>query len=297
MSCSVIVPTYNRLGYLKKCLASLRNLDHQDFELVVVDDASTDGTREFLESWQDDRVRVIRQPMNQGVARARNVGIKVASGEVLAFIDDDCVAEPAWLGSLLQGFTNEEIGFVIGQTFYARPGYKGYFPERLVSNVGARWPMTSNIAFRRQVFNKCGGFDDFFLQYNNEDSEMAIRAVTQGFDFVREKAAVVYHQPADWTVASLWRSARNASVWPVLKKYYPETYMVFGPPVSGGWLVNGMDYFYILTAPILIPALLLRYLWHGKRDLKIFFAKWPIYIFLRRFYIYKEAIKNRVWML
>jgi GT2 family glycosyltransferase len=153
------------------------------------------------------------------------------------------------------------------------------------------------MAYRKSVFDLCGGFDDIFFEYNNEDSEMAIRALSKGFSFVRTPNAVVLHQKATWKIQALLRSAKNASVWPILKKKYPKHYLVFGPPVKFGFLVNPSDYLYLLTAPAFIPLLLIRYWFHGKRDLKIFFMKWPVLLILRRFFIYKEAIRHRVWMI
>jgi glycosyltransferase involved in cell wall biosynthesis len=303
MSVTVIVCTYNRLAYLPGCLAAIDALDltGQEAELVVVNDGSSDGTRDWLNDWQRRPhtlpVRVIHHEKNQGLSAARNTGIAVARFDILAFTDDDCHVDARWLQELLPAFRDPAVGLAFGETIYIKPGYVGYFPERLVRNPGAHWPMGCNIAYRRAVFTKAGLFDPFFFRYNNEDSEMAIRAVTSDFAFSRRQSAIVYHQAMDWSVASLLRSARNASVWPILKKRYPQHYLTFGPPVTAGWIVNVRDYLYFLTLPIFLPILLLRYLTHGKRDLKIFFAKWPIYLCLRRWYIWNEAIKNRVWMM
>jgi glycosyltransferase involved in cell wall biosynthesis len=294
--CSIIICTYNRLNYLKKCLVSLLALDFSEYEIIIVNDGSTDGTKDYLDGLNNDKIKIIHQESNQGISMARNAGIKSASYDIIAITDDDCVVDKDCLKELIKGFDNEQIGFVIGQIFYIDKNYQGYFPERLVSNINARWPMSSNIVYRKKVLDECGGFDDFYYQYNNEDSELAIRAVSRGYLFNRTKDAIVYHQAMDWTVSSLLRSAKNASVWPVLKKRYPKHYQVFGPPIKFGLLVNPIDYLYLLTSPILIPLLLVRYLINGKRDLKIFFTKWPIYFILRRFYIYKEALRNRVWM-
>lgn len=295
--CSIVVCTFNRLAYLKDCLSYLAKLNFPNYEIVVVNDGSTDGTKEFLDSVNDQKIRVVHHGKNQGLSQARNTGIQNVHYEIIAFTDDDCNAESSWLTYLLRGFVSEQIGFVIGATHYISKTYKGYFPERLVSNRDARWPMGCNIAYQKCVFDEIGGFDHSFFTYNNEDSEMALRAIAHGFSFNRAHNAVVYHQRATWTPKSLLHSARNASVWPILKKKYPNHYLEFGPPVKFGFIVNAGDYLSILTAPIFIPLLLLRYLLHGKRGLKIFFTKWPVYLLLRRYYIYKEAIKNRVLMI
>lgn len=297
IGCSIIVCTFNRLNYLKRCLPSLLEQNYPEYEIIIVDDGSTDGTREFLDSLNDGEIKAIHHEYNQGLSASRNTGIKNASYDIVVFTDDDCQADTNWLTEIAKGFADEQAGFVIGQTFYVSRDYHGYFPERLVSNPGARWPMGCNIAYRKKVFAACGDFDSRFFDYNNEDSEMAIRAVSQGFSFVRAPAAVVYHQKMDWSVKALVRAAINASVWPVLKKKYPRHYQVFGPPVKFGLIVNAGDYLYLLTSPLLIPLLLVRYLLHGKRDLKIFFTKWPLCLLLRRYYVYREALRQKIFML
>lgn len=296
-SISIIIPTFNRLDYLKKSIDSLVALDFDNFEIIAVNDGSTDGTQEYLDSLKSENIKVIHHKKNFGPGYARNSGIKSARYDIIAFIDDDCIADKNWLKEIAKGFINDNIGFVIGRTFYVRRGYKGYFPERLVSNINARWPMGCNIAYRKKVFDNIGYFENSFFERGNEDSEMALRTIAGGFMFARSLSAIVCHQAMDWTAGSLLASARNASVWPSLKKKYPDYYLMFGPRIKYGIFIEVMDYLYIFSLPVFVPLLLVRYLFHGKRDLKLFFAKWPIYLFLRRYYIYKEAIKNRILML
>ncbi len=342
MQCSIIVPTYNRREYLKKCVDALLDLDFGNdlkfnptpglpsegmenfcvnYEIIIVDDNSTDGTKEYLDSLINEKIKIVHNKKNLGPSISRNRGVENARYDIIAFIDDDCVADKSWLRELASGFgilgimreasgilplpsaqgqndaffRNAEIDFVFGRTYYIEKGYKGYFPERLV-NV-KNWPGAGNMAFRKKVFNKLGGFDNNFYYYNNEDSEFAIRAISKGYNFKYIDTAEVYHQKMNWNIKTLLASARNASVWVKLKKKYRKNYRILKPPVFGGFIVNGIDYVYILFLPVLLPILFIRYLLNGKRDIKIFFTKWPVYLFLRRYYIYKEAIKNRIFML
>lgn len=91
---SVIVPAYNVEKYLSQSLKSLSNQNFQDFEVIVVDDASTDSTLEVARSHEDRRVRVIQHSQNAGVAAARNTGIHAARGEFIAILDSDDIAMP-----------------------------------------------------------------------------------------------------------------------------------------------------------------------------------------------------------
>lgn len=291
-SCSVVVCTYNRKDHLRECIEKLLALEYCDYEIIIVDDGSTDGTAEYLKRIESEKVRVVRHSENKGVSSARNSGIKMAKKDIIAFTDDDCRVSSNWLSHLLDPFADGEIMFVIGRTEYIREGYVGYFPERLVKNPFAHWPMVGNMAYRKKVFSEIGFFNEKDFRNVNEDTEMGIRAVVHGFKFARALNAVVFHENAIWSTASLFRSARNASSWVCLAMIYPKHHDFFGSHVKWGFLIEPFDYVLMLFSPLIVPVLFIRYLMHGKRDLGIFFAKWPCYFFLKRYHIYKASISQ-----
>jgi glycosyltransferase involved in cell wall biosynthesis len=86
---SVIIPTYNRAGLLKRAIQSVLNQIYQDFEIIIVDDASTDNTENVIESFKEHRIRYIKHESNKGAAVARNTGIKFANENYIAFQDSD----------------------------------------------------------------------------------------------------------------------------------------------------------------------------------------------------------------
>ena len=110
---SVIIPTYNRAWVLKEAIDSVLAQEFRDFELIVVDDGSTDNTPQILESYAQD-LTVIRQP-NRGVSAARNRGIAAAGGELIAFLDSDDLWLPRKLSSQVN-FFNSNPAAVINQT-------------------------------------------------------------------------------------------------------------------------------------------------------------------------------------
>jgi glycosyltransferase involved in cell wall biosynthesis len=105
--CSVILPTHNRARTLPRAVASVLAQDVQDFELLIVDDASTDGTAEWLAGIADPRICVARLPNNQGPSAARNLGIDMASAPVLTFLDSDDAYLPGRLSVPLRVFASE----------------------------------------------------------------------------------------------------------------------------------------------------------------------------------------------
>lgn len=294
---SVVLCTYNRQSLLQKCIGSILAQDYRNFELIVVDDASTDRTPEYLKSLKDKRIKIITHKKNKNIAFSRNTGIKAAKAKIIAFTDDDCIATKNWMSDLIAGFDVPNTGFIIGNVIYFKKGYKGNFPERLINNQNASFPMGCNIAYRIEVFKKCGMFDDKNFPDYHEDREMAIRAIENGYEFRRSIAAVVYHQKTYWNASSLIRSSRAVSAWPKMKSLHPDDYLDFKAPfIKWGTLIHPEDYLLILVSPVLVPIILIRFIKNGNTDLLVFFAKWPLFFILRRYFIIKEAIINRVLM-
>lgn len=296
---TIAVCTRNRKAYLEWCIAALPSALDEDVELIVVDDASTDGTVAYLQSLvaAHRALRIVASPEHGGVSAARNAAVQAARGALIAFTDDDCISEPNWLREITAPFIDPAVVCAYGQVFYRAQGYRGYFPERCVENPGPRWPMTACIAYRTATLRTVGGFDTTFARYHNEDTEVAFRLAAVG-TIVPAPRAVVIHQPMEWTRRSLLASARNASVWPVLFRRYGNRIFAqqFRPPIRWRHVVNAEDYVCILALPLLVPILLLRYLLHGKRNLTIFFCKWPVWLILRRLLVWREAIRHRVFM-
>jgi glycosyltransferase involved in cell wall biosynthesis len=103
MRFSVVIPTHNRKDTLRRCLATATGQVYPDYEVIVVDDGSTDGTGDMVQR-EFPQVRYIRQDPNRGPAVARNRGIEVADGEIIAFTDDDCLLPLDFLSRLAEGY-------------------------------------------------------------------------------------------------------------------------------------------------------------------------------------------------
>jgi glycosyltransferase involved in cell wall biosynthesis len=112
---SVVIPTYNRLSLLQRTLGSVRRQSHADFEIIVVDDGSTDATREWLASHGGD-LRVFKQP-NRGPGAARNVGAREARGDYVAFLDSDDLWFPWTLDVFARAIQEHKSPHILGGTF------------------------------------------------------------------------------------------------------------------------------------------------------------------------------------
>ncbi|KES08028.1 glycosyl transferase family 2 [Streptomyces toyocaensis] len=181
---SVVVATRERAGQLARALDSLLAQDHPRFEIVVVDNAPvTDGTRDLVERAYGERVRYVCEPV-PGLAIAHNTGLAAARGEVVAFTDDDVIADPRWLTELTAPFAADpRLGCATGLILPARlrtpaqvlleshGGFaKGFTPttydpwdpprdEPLFPFTAGRFGSGANMAFRTRVLRAVGGFD------------------------------------------------------------------------------------------------------------------------------------------
>jgi cellulose synthase/poly-beta-1,6-N-acetylglucosamine synthase-like glycosyltransferase len=176
---SVVVPVRDGEATIADCLDAILATDYpQDRrEIVVVDNASSDGTASLIHSRS---VRYLREP-KRGVSNARNRGISESRGEILAFIDADCLPDPQWLTELVRPFGDPEVGAVAGDLQHAPPSTAA---ERQAARLLGNWqrfaftsnpayPITANAAYRRDVLELIGGFDPHMTRA--QDVELGLR--------------------------------------------------------------------------------------------------------------------------
>lgn len=184
---SVILPTYNRATLISRAIRSVLDQTWQDLELIIVDDGSTDNTRQTVEVFTDDRIRYVRLQQNGGAARARNKGISEANGRYIAFIDSDAVWKPDKTAKQMEVMLlcGESIAMVYSRVQALGAGgeklsiwppyddeinYSGYlFDKLLVRN----WIDASTMLIRTDCLNKIGGLMEGMRCL--EDWELALR--------------------------------------------------------------------------------------------------------------------------
>jgi len=202
---SVIIPTYNRAHLVGRAIRSVLNQTYQDFEIIVVDDGSTDNTEEVVKGFNDGRIRYIRHDKNKGGAAARNTGIKVARGEYIAFLDSD----DEWLARKLEKqmalfetsdsrvgviycrwyVVDDDAGFVKQDKDQAL--CRGHIWHTLLEGSCAIF--TPLAIVRRECFENCGGFDESLPSYQDLDLWLRI-AQYYHFDFVNEPLVVMHNR-------------------------------------------------------------------------------------------------------
>jgi glycosyltransferase involved in cell wall biosynthesis len=174
---SVVMPTYNRAEIISDSIESVLNQDYKHFELIIVDDGSTDATRSVVESFNDDRIRYVYQD-NSGAGAARNVGLAVSSGDIIAYLDTDNLWNPRYLS-------------LVDKTFALNPGRSAIYMDFIDYDVRAddtiklrsyRRPEfdheslllkpyidLNTFAHRRELYEAFGGFDEFLRRRQDYD--------------------------------------------------------------------------------------------------------------------------------
>jgi glycosyltransferase involved in cell wall biosynthesis len=187
-SISVVVPFYQDRQHIRGCIDALLSQDYpqQRFEVILVDNNSTDGSADIVK--QCPAVKLLSET-KQGAYAARNLGIREATGEIIAFIDVDCLPDPAWLHRIQEAMSDAEVLLVLGKREYASPSpalsmLAEYEAEKINyvcagSDKQIYYGYTNNMAVRRTLFDRCG----LFLEMARGADSIFVRTVVDYFDF------------------------------------------------------------------------------------------------------------------
>jgi GT2 family glycosyltransferase len=235
---SVVVCTYNGHRTIRSCLEGLVNLQYPDYEVIVVNDGSIDDTAVIVREY---KVRLISTE-NRGLSEARNVGLEAATGEIVAYIDDDARPDPDWLLYLASAFGNSDYaaiggpnipfpndGFVANCVAYA-PGGPTHV---LISDTEAEHIPGCNMAFRKSCLDAVGGFDAQF-RIAGDDVDMCWRLQKRGWKLGFAHSATVWHHCRNSFEKYLKQQWNYGVAEALLQKKWPEKYSAAGHPMWCG---------------------------------------------------------------
>jgi len=203
---SVIVPAKNAAATIRDLLESLMQIDYEKdkIEVIVVDGNSIDGTREIVAEYPVKLVVEERPCLNA----ARNTGLKLSTGEIVVFTDADCVVPQDWIKRIVEAFDDPQVGCLGGNVkgFYENfmskyadnsllPVLRNFKKREVLSTVKPplRYPAGCNMAFKRNVIEKAGGFDESILHGFDED-ELVERVCKSGYKMVLDPNVWVWHK-------------------------------------------------------------------------------------------------------
>ena len=267
---SVVIPTCDRCEVLRRCLKALAQQTHGSFEIIIVDDCSTDGTPAMLEQFQADHpstnIEVLRNDEHAGANPSRNRGVQASRGEFVAFLDSDCIAAPDWLERLLAVFHSDQTAAVTGRVDDPPPrgiyelAFKG--TNRVHRKGMAHRLVAGNMCVRRRVLeefpldvDRAGapplhhGRVDTSVSGRGDEEGLYLMLRAAGYEIRTAPDAVVLHVHP-MTRRSFFRQAvrgGRAAARLVYKYYLPTridvlpfilTYATLPPGLIGAWLLQ-----------------------------------------------------------
>ncbi len=214
-SVSIVIPTCNRRDLIWRCVTALTQQTCSGFEIIVIDDGSTDDSVEVLESLRPEceargiGLKILLNGRNLGANPSRNRGIRQARGEIIAFLDSDCLAQPDWLENLISGFVSADIAAVTGLVTDPEPSniweltFKG--THRLGRPGPAHRLIAGNMAIRKSLLEAHMLDEDYGYRAEGEEPDLKtsgrsdeegifLRLRAAGCEMLACPAAEVYHE-------------------------------------------------------------------------------------------------------
>ncbi len=284
---SVVVIFRNEEKHIEQCIKSILNQTYKNFELIIVNDASTDRSKQIVLGFDDKRIEYYENKKHLGLAQTRNVGVSKAKGEYIFFTDADCLVDKDWIK---QGLRHLTVGFagVQGRTFYLNR--EPTLSDRVIQQLKPSSWGTNNIAYRKIVIVKAGGFNSKFDMA--EDRDLAFRVQKYG-KISFNKNMLAFHQIKKWTAKSIVRyHIEHAKLKVYLRKYHNDSH-----GIRFRYLTNPKRLATIFF-PFIFPIVALLRGTNRIRsweDVKMMFLLYIAYI-AERIYTWKTAIEEGIFL-
>ena len=252
---SVVVCAYNAESTMAACLDSLRALRYPAYEIVVVDDGSTDRTGRIADGYEG--IHVIHQE-NKGLSAARNVGMAASTGEIVAYTDSDCVVDPDWLHYLVATFLSSGLSAVGGpnlpppeDSFVAScvAASPGGPREVLLDDEQAEHIPGCNMAFRREALEEIGGFDPVY-RAAGDDVDVCWRLERLGHRIGWSPAAMVWHFRRNTVKAYIGQQRGYGKAEALLYFRHPHQFNALGYARWRGRIYGGVGAMLSLARPV-----------------------------------------------
>ncbi|MBD2531094.1 glycosyltransferase [Nostoc flagelliforme FACHB-838] len=253
---SVVVCAYNAERTMDSCLASLKEVNYPNYEVIVVNDGSRDRTLEITQRY--DYVRLINQE-NKGLSVARNVGMAAATGEIVAYTDSDCMVDPDWLTYLVAKFLSSDVGAVGGPNLSppedslvpacvaVSPGVPTHI---LLSDEVAEHIAGCNMAFRREILEEINGFNPIF-RTAGDDVDICWRLQDKGYTIGFSPTAIVWHFRRNTVAAYLKQQQGYGKAEALVYFKHPYRFNLLGQPSWLGRIYGDLSTFLRIGQPII----------------------------------------------
>jgi O-antigen biosynthesis protein len=254
---SIVVASYNAERTLTSCLDSLQRLNYPDYEVILVDDGSTDATPQL--ALKHSGIRYFRHEKNLGLSTARNTGIAAAAGEIVAFTDSDCRADEDWLYYLVGDLLDSEFAAIGGPNLLP-PEDSAVAAAVMVSPGGPAHVMLTdrqaehipgcNMAFYKWVLAQVGGFDPLFHEAG-DDVDVCWRLQQAGYRIGFSPAAFVWHYRRSTARAYLRQQHGYGEAESLLVRKHPECFNPLGGNLWHGRIYTASRFGVFIRPPII----------------------------------------------
>jgi glycosyltransferase involved in cell wall biosynthesis len=285
-SVSVLICVRNGEKYIGECIRSILDQSSSDFEVVIIDDMSSDNTKNIIEKFDGKRIRCFRNEKWLGISKSRNRGLEYAEGEYIFFTDGDCTVSKNWIEEGLKYLKDLNCLGVEGRIYYVSEDYEPTFSDHVMENRFGGHFMTGNMAYRRKIIKTIGGFDER-LNYL-EDRDIALRVMKHG-KICFNSRMIVYHPQVILTPKRFVESAARIRNRVLLFKKFEERVFLF-------WrILFPLNLLKILFPPLIFSSLFFKR-FKKSDDFKLLPFSY-VYAICERLQLWKECAKERVFLI
>ncbi len=283
MKISVVIVVKNEERFIRSLLGSLLRQSYEEFELIIIDNNSTDKTSSIIKSFSDQRIKYFFESSSCGLARLRNLGISKAKGEYIFFTDGDCAPDKHWIEEGLKVLETGEYVGVSGKTYYESEGEVTVSDCNTHQFVDGQF-MSCNVVYRRDILERVNYFDPVF-EYSHEDRDLAYRVLKVGKIYFSADMLVAHKKKRLSIEGLLNRAKRTVNEVDFIKRHKKH-------PRLKGFIFYPRRLLIIFCPIVLIFVVSYR----GPYDLIYGFLKYFVYIY-ERFLIWKAALRNKIFII
>jgi len=268
------------------CIESLLAQTNDSFEILVVEDPPFDRTKEIVNAFQDKRIRYFRNQRHLGIAGTRNECIELAKSEYIFFTDDDCVVSRDWIEQGLKFLVELDCLGVEGKTYYVSETYAPSYSDRIVEDKKGGQFMTCNMAYRKRILERVGGFDERFDYH--EDRDLGLRASMLGRICFNPKMVVCHEKKTLSPIEFVRMGERIGNRVLLYKRFKDRSLFVWR-------IVYPLDLMATIFPPLVLVSFF-RNRYRTREDI-ILFPFIYVKLLYERLILWKTCAKERVFLL
>lgn len=287
MRVSIAICAYNEQEYIAGCLSALLKQTITDFEIVIVNDNSTDNTAEIIGSFHDERIRCYKNDFRLGYAKSKNKSLGHCDGDYVFLTDADCTVAKDWIEEGLKVLEGSALAGVEGRIFLVSEDYQPTYSDYVVGSSGPGQYSGPNVAYRRSVVQSVGGFDEKYTYFN--DRSLGLKVLRSGGKIGFNERMMAFHPPLRPSIKEFVKTANRVADKVGLFKEFRDRRDVL-------WrIVYPKNLIAVLFPPCVLLIVFLRK-FRKWDDFKLIPFIYPRLVY-ERFCLWRQCIRERVFLI